>query len=43
MSSKRWRRIPSLPLQLFIITVLPLTALLLLIALLLLFANPFVQ
>ena len=32
MSSKRWRRIPSLPLQLFIITVLPLTALLLLIA-----------
>lgn len=32
MSAKRWRRIPSLPLQLFIITVLPLTALLLLIA-----------
>lgn len=32
MSTKRWRRIPSLPLQLFIITVLPLTALLLLIA-----------
>jgi signal transduction histidine kinase len=32
LSSKRWRRIPSLPLQLFIITVLPLTALLLLIA-----------
>lgn len=32
MSSKRWRRIPSLPLQLFIITVLPLMALLLLIA-----------
>ena len=32
MSSRRWRRIPSLPLQLFIITVLPLTALLLLIA-----------
>ena len=32
MSIKRWRRIPSLPLQLFIITVLPLTALLLLIA-----------
>lgn len=32
MSTRRWRRIPSLPLQLFIITVLPLTALLLLIA-----------
>ncbi len=32
MSIKRWRRIPSLPLQLFIITVLPMTALLLLIA-----------
>ncbi len=31
MSTRRWRRIPSLPLQLFIITVLPLTALLLLI------------
>lgn len=32
MSTRRWRRIPSLPLQLFIITVLPLTVLLLLIA-----------
>ncbi len=32
MNLKRWRSIPSLPLQLFIITVLPLTALLLLIA-----------
>jgi hypothetical protein len=32
LSTRRWRRIPSLPLQLFIITVLPLTVLLLLIA-----------
>ena len=32
MSSQRWRSIPSLPLQLFIITVLPLTVLLLAIA-----------
>ncbi|MFZ1399328.1 MAG: histidine kinase [Candidatus Promineifilaceae bacterium] len=32
MNSQRWRRIPSLPLQLFIITVLPLTLLLLTIA-----------
>ncbi len=32
MSTERWRNTPSLPLQLFIITVLPLTALLLLIA-----------
>ncbi|MCA9872876.1 MAG: hypothetical protein KC441_04460 [Anaerolineales bacterium] len=32
MSSRRWRNIPSLPLQLFIITILPLTALLLVIA-----------
>lgn len=32
MSTRRWHRLPSLPLQLFIITVLPLTALLLLIA-----------
>lgn len=32
MSGQRWRRIPSLPLQLFIITVLPLTLLLLTIA-----------
>ena len=32
MSTQRWRRIPSLPLQLFIITVLPLTSLLLAIA-----------
>lgn len=32
MNAQRWRRIPSLPLQLFIITVLPLTLLLLAIA-----------
>ncbi len=32
MSKRRWRNIPSLPLQLFILTVLPLTALLMLIA-----------
>lgn len=32
MNAKRWRSIPSLPLQLFIITVLPLTVLLLAIA-----------
>lgn len=32
MSSRRWLRIPSLPLQLFIIIVLPLTLLLLVIA-----------
>ncbi len=32
MSSRRWRSIPSLPLQLFMITVLPLTVLLLAIA-----------
>ncbi|MBE2199525.1 MAG: hypothetical protein IAE79_13005 [Anaerolinea sp.] len=31
MSPRRWRSIPSLPLQIFIITVLPLTALLMLI------------
>lgn len=32
MSSRRWHRIPGLPLQLFILTVLPLTALLMVIA-----------